>query len=180
MAKSDSPFAIAALAAKVHTVGQARAALGAVADTLQDGYKRLPEITGLADLQEESRRQLDIANAYAQGVYAIYSGATPDLFDEEISFSNAARVGLAMERARQTLREIEDAANTEWWDLAAIIAAALAAVKTAVDWTAKTVANAAAAVAAPLLSTFWPYLAIIALGIVLYFRFWRKAIGGGR
>ena len=168
MAKSDSPFAIATLAAKVQTVGQARVVLGRAAELLQDGYTKLPDIPNIAGLADESKRQLDLSNAYAQSIYAIYSGATPDLFDEEISFQNAARVGLALERARQTLRNIEDAADTEWWDILGALEAALDSVQKALVWTASTVANVVAAAGAPLLSAFWPYLLLAGGAYVVY------------
>jgi len=176
MAKSDSPFAISALAAKVHTVGEARAVLGRAAEILREAYEKLPEISGLAGLQEETQRQLDIANAYAQGIYAIYAGATPDLFEEEISFQNAARVGLALERARQALRATEEATETEWWDFVSVLQAALDAVATAVKWTASTAAATVVAAGAPLLSAFWPYLLLAGIVAILYFGFGKRAL----
>lgn len=171
MASTDTTFAMARLASKVQTVGQARAVLGKTAELLRDGYSKLDTLTNLGGLRDGYRDSLDIANAYAQGVYAIYSGATPDLYDEEISIQNAARVGLSLERARKILVEIEDAAEVQWWDIVAILQEALNAVQSAITWTAGTLAKTAAAVAAPIVSTFWPWLLAIAVGLFFYFRF---------
>lgn len=181
MAKSDGTFAIAALAARVHTVGEARAVLGSAAQMLQEAYTKVPNVSTIAGLREETRRQLDLANDYAQEVYAIYSGATPDLFDEEISFSNAARVGLALERARLGLRQTEDALDAEYWNIAAVLEAALQSAKSAVEWTVHQLANAAAAVTAPIVDAFWPILLVAGVGAVIVWKYRGqlvKTVGG--
>lgn len=171
MAKSDGTFAIAALAAKVHTIGEARAVLGKAADLLQEAFAKVPDVSTIAGLRAETQRQLELANDYAQDVYRIYSGATPDLFDEEISFANAARVGLALERARVGLRQTEDALDSEYWDIAAVLEAALQAAKSAVEWTVHQLANAAAAVTAPIVDAFWPILLVAGVGAVVVWKF---------
>lgn len=176
MSKTDSPFAISALAAKVGTIGQARVVLGRAAELLQDGYSKLADIPNIAGLADESRRQLDLSNAYAMSIYKIYSGATPDLYDEEISFQNAARVGLALERARQTLVNIEDATNQEWWDIVGALQAALDSVATAVEWTVSKAANIVASAGTPLLAAFWPYLLGIAVMFIFVYRSELKGI----
>ncbi len=176
MSQSDTPFSIAVLAAKVQTIGQARAVLGKTSELLHDAYGKVGEVTTLAGLREEYIRQLDIVNAYAQGLYAIYAGADPDLFDEEISFQNAARIGLALERARKLLTDIEADANEEWWSITAILQAALESAGKAVATTLTTAANAVAAAAPSLVLGLWP-LWVIA-GIVIYILYFRKKVTG--
>lgn len=172
MSKNDTTFSIALLAAKVQTVGQARAVLGKVSELLRDGYEKVDSVTSLAGLRDEYRRQLDIVNAYAQGVYAVFAGATPDLFDEEISYQNAARTGLAMERARKLLTDIETDADTSWWDITEILRAALEAAGKAIALTLETAAKAAAAAGPALIAGLWPLLLVA--GLVIYVVYFRK------
>jgi hypothetical protein len=189
MAASDTTFRIAAVAAQVQTIGQARAVLGETAKVLREAYGRLDEVHNvggsvgdllLADwlrsggLRDEFRSSLDIANAYAQGIYTIFAGATPDLYDEEISVQNARRVGAALERAREILRDIEDEAGREWWNFAELLTVALETVGKALATGVGAVARGAAAVTGAVWQGFWPY--ILVGGVVLLAYLFRRRI----
>jgi len=181
MAKSDSPFAISKLAAKVQNIGQARAVLGKTADLLREGYDKVAGVAsifvpGTGALESGLRDSLDSVNALAMAEYKIFAGATPDLFDEEISFQNAAKIGLCMERARQVLTQIEDANDTEYWNIVEILEEALRAVGEAVVWTVQTIAKAAVAGTTPIISAFWPWLLLIGAAVFLYYFYGAKLI----
>jgi len=172
---------MSALAAKVQTVGGARAVLGEVSEILRDGYTKLGAFAGAggAVLDASFRAALDTANDYAQGIYAIYAGATPDLYDQEISTTNAVRIANALETSREILRELELAIQKDQWDIVGRLQAALDKAQKAIEWTAGLIGKAAAAAVTPILGAFWPYLLIIAVGLFAYFRWGRKLIGGG-
>jgi lipid-A-disaccharide synthase-like uncharacterized protein len=168
VAKSDTTFAISALAAKVQNIGQARVVLGATADLIRQGYDRLPDISSLAGLRDQFADSLGRVNAQAQDLYKIFQGATPDLYDQDISFQHAASIGLVLEHTRKILTEMEDAADVEWWNIVAVLQAALDSVVSAVQWTVKTAANTVALAATPLLAAFWPYLLVAGVLLVIY------------
>jgi hypothetical protein len=167
--QSDTTFAIAKVAGEIHTIGGARAALGAVSEMLRDGYTKLPEIAGSSPFSELAfRTYLDTANARAQELYAIYAGATPDLFDEEISLTNAGRIGFLLESTRKVLTDIEAVAARDYWDIAGTISRAVALAQKAIEWTAGLVGKSAAAIIAPILKAFWPVLLIVGVVLAVY------------
>jgi len=180
MASTDTSFSVAGVAADVQTIGQARAVLGVVAGIVQDAYAELDASEVGRDLKSSLHNLLDVVNADAQRLYAIYAGATPDLFDQEISISNAAQIGVNLEYARSALAQVEAAVGIPW-DFTGQLKTALAGAGAIAQTGASGIARAAAAAGAGLAAAFWPYLLVLAVGVFVYFRFVRRLVraGGG-
>lgn len=165
MSADDTTAAIAEVAAQVHTVGQARAALGQTTELLADGYTKLDAITG-SDNRDAARELLDQANDYAQRVYA---DLPSDNLDAEIDVTTALRVGGAFGTSRRALRRIEEAANTTYWDYVGALNQTLTSVGSAAGDAVQSVTNAVAAGGAAFVLSAWPTLLLAAAGVALYF-----------
>jgi hypothetical protein len=167
---ASSAIALAAVAAKITTIGDARAALGVVSHTLANAYERLPDITTTADLRDTAREYLDQVNSYAQRIYRIWND-DPDLQDEDISTLNASKVGLCISQANKALSDIENLANTEYWDIAEAIEEVLRTVGHVAGATIQAIGNAVAAGGTALFAAAWPTLLVAGLiAGVYYFR----------
>jgi len=164
MSADDTSATIAAVAAEVRTVGDARATLGKTAELLNDAYGRLPDITG-ADNRDAARDLLDEANDYAQRVYADLP--TEDL-DAAIDASTALRVGGAFGTTRRALRRIEEAANTTYWDYAGALHETLTTAGTAAGDAVQSVTNAVAAGGAAFIASAWPTLLLVGAAVAFY------------
>lgn len=202
MGKTGSAVALAEQAARIQTIGAARATLGYASDVLnaadkavdlidfstlaeagpvQAGINAVFGITG--SVKEELRTSISIAQAYATGIYATYAGATPDLLDEEISTLNSTRVAFALQRALSALNsvmeEIENPAVTSGADFVEGIREVLDRVITEVVKAAANIAQGAANAAATVLGAFAVPIAIGAV-VVIGFVAWRAgAFSGG-
>jgi hypothetical protein len=162
--QSDNAATIAAVAASIQTVGQARAALGAASDLLKQAYEKLPVISTTADLRQAASDRLDVVNAYASGIYAILP-ADDASQGNQIDTLTANRVGLALAQSQDALKDIEDTANLEIWNIRAILTDAIS---TAATWTGggiQAVTNAVAAGGSAFVASAWPTLLIV--GVVL-------------
>lgn len=189
MASTDTALSIAGVASRIDTISQARAALGAVASTLQGAYAKaatigvasgvLHDYTPLGFVEDESTAEvraaaasrLDVVNNYAQQLYSIWND-DPQLQDEEISAINAAKVGLCLSQANEALRDIEVAAEEEYWNFTQILTDAInAAIALGVAGIQK-LANAAAAAGAAVVHALWPWLlgGVVVVGGLYYFR----------
>ncbi len=126
---------LANTAASIQTIGQLRAAMGAVTLTLSQAYARLNEIgisdpvlTGgrtLAGEREEARYLLDKVNQSAKLLYDKYTD-DPELQDQEISTWNAMLAGQIVSHANDALKAVESAADTKLWDISSIVNDAVA------------------------------------------------------
>lgn len=168
---ASSSIALASVAAKIDTIAQVRAAMGAVTVTLAEGYSKLDEITSIAGVKDAARSLLDTVNKSAGILYNIYND-DPDLQDEEISTYHAHIAGVIISEANDALTSVEKAADFSFWDIAAIVDQALATVGAAVGSTLQGITNAIAAGGSAFFTAAWPTLAIIgaalAVGLYLY------------
>lgn len=169
---ASSTLALAAVAAKIQNIGQLRAAMGAVASTLQQGYAKLDEITTVADVRDAARSLLDVVNGSAQKLYNIYND-DPTLQDEEISTYHAHIAGVVVGEANDALKAVEDAAKFDFWNIAAIVDEAISQVGAIAGATLKTVVNAAVAGSSAFLSAAgWSVIAVVAIiAAILYARY---------
>jgi hypothetical protein len=174
MASTDTALSIASVAAQVSTIGQARAVLGTVSSTLQDGYTKLPQISTTAGLRDAAQSRLDVVNNFAQRVYAIWND-DPQLQDEEISAVNATKVGICMAQASDALKDIEDAASQEFWNFTDLLNDSLAAAGSLGGNAVQSVTNAIAAGGAAFVTAAWPTLLIVG-GVVVGAYLFRKEI----
>lgn len=202
MGKTGSAVALAEQAARIQTIGAARATLGYASEILnaadaavdlvdvatlyeagplQAGINKVFGITG--SIKEELRSSIAIAQAYATGIYATYAGATADLLDEEISTLNSTRVAFALQRALSALNsvveEIENPAITDGQDFIDGIRNLLDTIITKAVEAAASVVQGAANAAATVLSAFAVPIGIgvvVIIGVVA----WRAgAFSGG-
>ncbi len=137
---ASSAFDIAATAAKITTIGQLRAAMGAVTLTLSQAYARLPDISRIAGEKDEAKFLLDTVNKSARLLYNKYTD-DPDLQDQEISTWNATLAGQVVSQANDALATVEQAANEKLWDISSIVNESLAKVGGAVGGTFETATN---------------------------------------
>lgn len=182
----DTSLAIAAIAARVNTIGQARAVLGVAANVIGDAYTHLPDIkantlgvilagpvlgwfesTSIDDVRAAAKSRLDAANTYAQQVYAIWN-SDPDLQDEEISATNATKVGFALARANDVLKDIQNLAQTDYWNFGDLLNDALAQAGQLAGSAVQSVTNAIAAGTAAFVWSSWPTLLLIAGAVGVY------------
>ncbi len=175
---SSSAIGLAAASAKITNVGELRAAMGAVASTLAQGYPYLDSISWIAGEKDAARAVLDTVNKSAQLLYQIVAGADQDLWAEDISTSHAILAGQVVSQANDALKTVEDAAHQNLWDIASIVSdsidnvrAALVATGGAVGGTVQGVVNAAAAGVTSFAFAAWPTLLIAAaLGVAYLYR----------
>lgn len=170
---SSTAAEVAAAAAKVKTVGQARAALGVVSRELGAGYALIPGITTVAEEQAAARLRLDGVNAYAQKVYAEFS-------DDDISQRKlvtplqASKVGLCIGQAHRALADVHGADPA--WSFAQILADGVA---TGAGWVGggiQAVTNAAGAGFFAFVRAAWPTL-LIAAAVVAALFYLRRRVG---
>lgn len=164
---ASSAIALAAAAAKIDTAAQLRAAMGAVATTLSQGYARLNEISSIAGENDAARSLLDTVNKSATILYQIYPD-DPDLQDEEISTWHAHSAAVVISEANDALKAVEDAANQNLWDIAAIVTQALELVGGAVGSGLQAVTNAVVAGGSAFVAAAWPTLLIVGGLVVAY------------
>ena len=184
MAKSDTALTIAKVAARVKTVGQARAVIGKSTTLLSEGYDKLSALPSGTlggflssagdsdDVRAAAKSLLDEANAYCTKVYA-------KLPDDDASQSNvidpltARQVGACLATSQSALKSVEEAANTDYWDFFAALTDVLVAVGEAAGHAlAKTAAAVAAGGGALFKAAWWVFLIIgLVVGVLLYLRF---------
>jgi hypothetical protein len=168
---------LAAVASRITTIGQVRAAMGAVTLTLSQGYAKLDELTTIADVQSSARALLDVVNKSASILYGIYND-DPDLQDEEITAAHAASAGRIMAEGNDALKVIEDATKQNLFDIGQVVSDALDAIKdeavavgNAVGATVQGLTNAAAAGLSAFAWAAWPTLLVVgALGVAYVYR----------
>jgi len=165
---SDNALAIARVAAQVQTIAQARAVLGAVASTLQQAYGRLDELHNVAGQRDEMRSRLDAVNAFAQRTYAIWTD-DPDLQDQEISSTNASRVGVCMAQASNALKDVQELAGQDFWNFAEILQDSLAATGAMAGRATQSVTNAIAAGGSAFVTAAWSTILVVAIAGGIYF-----------
>lgn len=171
---SSSAFALAAAAAKIDTVAQVRAAMGAVTTTLAQGYAIVPSISTVADMQATAQSLLDGVNRSATALYNVYTD-DPDLQDEEISTLHAHQAGVIMSDANDALKLVEDASSIKF-DVASVVDDALTTVGATVGTGLQSITNAVAAGASAFVWSAWPTLLIVGgLGAAYLFR--RQLLG---
>lgn len=175
MAKSDNALTIAGVAAKCESIGQARAALGKCADLLREGYEKLPDVTSIADVRQAASDLLDVVNAYAQGIYATLP-ADDASQSQPVDFKTGQRVALALAQSQDGLKSVEDAASQDFWDIAAILTAAI---EQAAKWLGsgvQKITNAAGRGLWAFLAEAWPTVLIVAVGVAvfLWWRYFRR------
>jgi hypothetical protein len=171
----SNALALAAASAKITNVGELRAAMGAVSQTLAQGYPYLDSISWIAGEKAAARSLLDTVNKSAQLLYAIVAGAEQDLWDQDISTSHALLAGQVVAQANDALKSVEEAAAQNLWDIATIVSAAidevraiLSAAGAAAGKTVQGVVNAVGAGAASFAFAAWPTLLIAAAFGVAY------------
>jgi len=182
MANPVKAAELAAVAAKVTTIGAARAALGECTRLLQAGYAKInqADLWDEDELKEACRDRLDVVNAYAQGIYATIGTSDPDLQAEEISALNCSRVGLVIAQTDDALSDIDEAINENTFDVAGTLKLALAIAGETAGSAVQSVTNAVAAGGAAFIASAWPTLVIgaAAVGLVLWIRAGRPGLGG--
>jgi hypothetical protein len=168
---ASSALDLAAAAAKIDTIGQVRAAMGAVTATLSQGYAKLSEISTIAGENAAAQSLLDTVNKSATILYNIYND-DPQLQDEEITTWHAHIAGQIVSEANDALKAVEDAANENLWDIAAIIEQALSLVGTAAGNSITALTNAVAAGGSAFVAAAWPTLLLVALagGVAYHYR----------
>jgi hypothetical protein len=152
--------------------------MGAVANTLAQGYPYLESISWIAGEKDAARALLDTVNKSAQLLYQIVAGADQDLWAEDISTSHAILAGQVVSQANDALKMVEDAAKANLWDIASIVSdaidnvrATLVATGAAVGKTAQGLVNAGAAGVTSFVFAAWPALLLAgALGLAYLYR----------
>ena len=174
---------LAAVAAKVTTIGRARMALGKCTELLQAGYAKINQASLWDDdeLKGAMRDRLDVVNAYAQGIYATIGTDDPDLQEEEISAISAGRVGLVIAQTDEALTDIDEAIHENTFDVAATLGLALAIAGDTAGSAVQSVTNAVAAGGAAFVAAAWPTLLMgaAAVGLYFWFRAGRPGLPGG-
>lgn len=182
MGKLAGLTAIAKVAAGIGNIGQARAVLGAVADTIQKAYNVLPTVSSVEGIRDNFAERLDHLNTTATGLYAIYAGATPDLFDQEITTQHAMQIGWTISTANELFNDIEAQGGVTYFSFSDIATQALVNAGTWVGQGVDAVAKPLAAGGAALLEGLWPYL--LGAGLILGLYWYRapllRALKGAR
>ncbi len=179
MATTDTPARVAAAAAKVKTVGQARAALGVVADVLRIAYAHAGDVSSMGGAAEAATSRLDVVNNYAQRIY----GALPAEGDQAAAISplQAAQVGLVIGQAQRALKDIDEAVEGTAWNLVDLLTQAIAAAAKLAGQAIQGATNAAAGGLFAFLRAAWPTVliaAVVVLGLLwLRGRVARKVLG---
>lgn len=190
----SSSLAIAKAAAKVTTIGQARAALGVVTSVLRQAYEKIDQVdqigaadivTGFAalkyssvrELRQAARDRLDVVNAYAGRIYAIWTGDA-DLQDEEISTTNALKVALCCAQANDALENVEQLAHEKLWDLASLLEESVRATGQIAGASVQAVTSAVAAGVGAFVWGAWPTLLVIGVALFVLREPVKKALKG--
>jgi hypothetical protein len=169
---ASSAFALAKVAAQIQNAGQLRAAMGAVASTLSEGYSKLGDISWIAGEKEAAQSLLDTVNKSAGILYNIYP-SDGSLDDQDISTGHAISAGRVISEANDALKSVEQAANENLWDIATIVNDALSTVGKTVGGGLQAVVNAAASGGVAFIASAWPSLLLIGFGVVIFF--WARA-----
>jgi hypothetical protein len=200
--KSGSAIALAEQAARIQTIGTARACLGYATEVLHTAYEAIDlidvatfeeggafqaginQVFGITgSIKDELRSSIDIARAYAEGIYATYAAATPDLFDQEISTLNSTRVAFALQRSLTALNSvveaIENPSVTSGEDFVQGISDLLDTLITKAAAAAASIVQGAANAAATVLSAFAVPLAIVGVVVVGIIAWRAGAFKGG-
>jgi hypothetical protein len=171
MGASDNELSIARVAASVQTVGQGRAVLGAATGLLRQAYEKLDSITSVEGVRDQARNNLDIVNAYAGGIYALLPSDDARQGDA-LTTKQAQQIGLSLRQSQDALKDIEEAAGFDFWDVKEVLSNAVASVAGNVGAGAQAVTNALAAGGSALFSSAWP-LALGATILVGGYLLWR-------
>lgn len=187
----------AALAARVTTIGAARAVLGKCSLLLHEAYPYLDMVAGgrgnsvlgavasagsavgvlpdldaaYEELRASTRSSLDIARAYVEGIYATIGTADPLLQDEEISAKNAARVGVAMMQTEEAIQDVEEAIKETYLDFGEVMSEVLAGAGATAAGAVSSVAASVAAGGAAFLYGAWPVLlgvGVLVVGVAIW------------
>lgn len=191
MGASDNALTIASVAATVQTVGQGRAVLGKVAELLKQAYGLVDTIGGAdhpltsntlgilatSETRDAAKSRIDVVNAYAGGVFALLPADDARQTDL-LTTRQSGQIALCMRQAQDALKDIEEAAGVDYWDLSQIFSDTVASVAGRVGGGLQAVTNAAAAGGAALFSSAWPLAlgAVVLLGGYLFFRFGRALV----
>jgi hypothetical protein len=165
---SSSALDLAAAASKITNVVQIRAAMGAVTTTLAQGYAQLASITTTEGVQQAATDLLNTVNASATALYGKYTDEA-DLQDEDISVWNAHLAAVVISEANDALTDVEQAANLNLWDIAAIVEQALTLVGAAVGSGLQSITNAVVAGASAFAWASWPTLLLVGAGVIAYY-----------
>jgi hypothetical protein len=169
VATSDTPLRLANEASKIKSVGQARAALGVVAEVLRRAYDRLPEVSGMADLDEAARDRLDVVNNYAQGLFAMLPG--DDIAQRKpVTPLMASKIGLAIGQAHRAVKDIDEAAAFSGWDFVALLAEAIREAAELAGKAAQGTTNAILAALFAFLRAAWPTVLIVVVALVVVWK----------
>jgi hypothetical protein len=182
---ASSSIALAAAAAKISTVAQMRAAMGAVTSLLSQGYDAL-SITGpstsIPNLVEGTRDAafslLNTVNASAQTMYAKYPDAPldpgaygPPTDLQTLSTWDAHLCGVILSEANDAVSTVEKAIGTNLGDLAALVTAAIQATGQIAGQTIQYITNQIAAGASAFVWAAWPTLLLVGgLGVAYLYR----------
>lgn len=171
---SSSALALASVAAQIQTAGQLRVAMGAVAQILQQGYTALAwtgPATSLPNLLEgttaAAKSLLDTVNQSAQLLYNIYP-TDGSLDDQDISTAHAINAGQVLSEANDAVTSVEAAIGTNVGNVAQFVQDALTASGQLGGQAVQSVTNAVAAAGAAFVSSAWPTLLIIGVGVGIY------------
>lgn len=164
---ASSALALANAASKIQTVADVRAAMGAVTLTLSRAYALLPEITEVANLQQEAKSLLDKVNDTATKLYNVYT-ADPDLQDEDISAWHAHVAGMVIADANDAFKLVEQATSITF-DIASIVNDALVVVGHTTGNAVESVTNALSAGATAFVWSAKKTLFLVGVGALIYF-----------
>jgi hypothetical protein len=164
---ASSAFSLAAAAAKIQTVAQVRAAMGAVTTTLSQGYAVAAQLADIADVRTTALSLLDTVNKSATILYNIYSD-DPEIQDEDISASHAHSAGVIISEANDALKTIEDVQNQNLFDIASIVTQAVQSVGSTVGEGLQAVTNAVVAGGTAFVWAAWPTLLLVGAGLTAY------------
>lgn len=178
MSTTDNAATIAAIASSIQTVGEARAALGKVAELLQQGYSRVDgRLTGsfapvaAGELRAAARSRLDVVNNYAHKTYESLSSDDADQADQ-IGILDASRVGLSLAQAQDALKDIEAVEAEDIWNIADLLKDSVANAAHLAGSTAgsviQTAGNAVAGAGSAVFQQAWPVLLVVAGAAILY------------
>lgn len=175
---SSTALELATAAAQIDTVAQLRAAMGAVTQTLQQGYQELSifgPATSVPNLVEgtsaAAKSLLDTVNASAQALYNIYTDEA-DLQDEEISTYHAHMAGVVISEANDALASVEQAIGSNFSNVAQAVSDALTAIGQIAGkiagTTLQSATNAIAAGASAFVTAAWPTLVVVGVAVIAY------------
>ncbi len=171
---ASTAFDVASVAAKIQTVAQVRAAMGAVTVALSAGYEKLSVFgpsTSIPNLVEGTRDAafslLDTVNKSAHILYNIYSD-DPDIQNEDISTAHAISAGRIISEANDALKDVENAIGSNFSNVAAVVRDAIVETGTIAGTTVQGVTNAVAAGVSAFAFSAWPTLLLVGAGALIY------------